>query len=77
MEFSVKGVPTLCQELESKYGKVFKFWFGDEPYVVLSDPEIARKLSLRFNTRPGFGKLNVLPHSETKLQKNGLFTTSE
>lgn len=77
IDFSTKGVPNFCQELEPKYGKLFKFWFCSQPWVVVSDPEIARKLLLRFNTRPSFDILNVLPHSELLLQSRGLFITTE
>ncbi|MEW5298014.1 MAG: hypothetical protein WDW36_001178 [Sanguina aurantia] len=75
--FAVKGVPGLCQELEPKHGKILKFWFASQPWVVISDPEIARKLSLRFNTRPTFNALNVLPHSELKVQALGVFETHD
>lgn len=54
-----------------------QFWFAAQPWVVVSDPEIARKLALRFNTRPGFDALNVLPHSELVLQQKGLFVTTD
>lgn len=65
------------QELEAKYGPIFKFWFGGNVWVVLSDPDVARKLSLRFNLRPGFDYLNVMPHRELAINKLGLAATSE
>ncbi|MEW5298015.1 MAG: hypothetical protein WDW38_003693 [Sanguina aurantia] len=77
LEFAVKGQPQLCHELTPKYGKVFKFWFGTVPHIVINDPEAARKLSLRFNTRPGFDSMNVLPHAEQALAKKGLFSTTD
>ncbi|MEW5316263.1 MAG: hypothetical protein WDW38_007644 [Sanguina aurantia] len=76
-EFSSKGLPDLCQDLDAKYGTVCKFWLGSQPWVVVSDPEIARRLSLRFNTRFGFDALNMFPHKELALQNMGLFQVSD
>lgn len=75
--YAIKGAPALCQELQPKYGKVFKFWFGSDPWVVISDPDLARQLSLRFNTRPNFDYLNTLPTADVMLQHNGIFSTTE
>lgn len=56
---------------------LLQFWLGSQPWVVVSDPEIARRLSLRFNTRFGFDALNMFPHKELALQNMGLFQVSE
>ncbi|MEW5298011.1 MAG: hypothetical protein WDW38_003697 [Sanguina aurantia] len=72
-----KSIPVLVQELEAKHGPVFKFWFGGNIWVVLSDPDVARRLSLRFTQRPGFDYLNVLPHKELEINKLGLAATSD
>lgn len=67
----------MVQELEVKYGPVFKFFFGSDVWVVVADPDIARQLSLRFNIRPDFDHLNVLPHAEIVTSKLGLVTATE
>lgn len=72
-----KGLPVLSQELEARFGPIFKFWVASDPWIVIADPDIARQLGLRFMTRPGFDKGNILPIEDVKISNLGLFGTSE
>ncbi|KAG2495759.1 hypothetical protein HYH03_006008 [Edaphochlamys debaryana] len=36
----------------TSYGTVCKFWFGTRPWVLISDPELVRKLANRWAARP-------------------------
>ncbi|CAL8467564.1 g7102 [Coccomyxa elongata] len=61
-----------------QYGKIFKYFAGAQPIVVINDAEMARLVSLRLSTRPQpRSPALLMPAKEAALQRMGLFSTND
>ncbi len=56
-EFRVKGVKPAMREWTEQYGKIFGFYDGVEPTLVISDPDLVRQVTIKqfhkFHSRKG------------------------
>jgi hypothetical protein len=64
------GIHEYTVRVARKYGPVALIWFGGDPTVVVSDPELARKVLLRFNQRRIFP--GVLRGEDYEVDRRGL-----
>lgn len=73
-------LPVYIYNCQLKYGKVFKFWFGSRPWVVIGDPEIARRILYKFVNRPDLpmtlhGRLDEINNSGLVFSRGQLWRT--
>ncbi|KAK9909472.1 hypothetical protein WJX75_002811 [Coccomyxa subellipsoidea] len=72
------GPHEVYSQWAQKYGKVFKYFAGAQPVVVINDAEMARLVSLRLSTRPqARNPATLMPPKEAAFQRNGLFSTND
>lgn len=64
------GIHEYTVKVAHNYGPVALIWFGGDPTVVVSDPEMARKVLLRFNQRRRFP--GVLRGEDYEVDRSGL-----
>lgn len=53
-DFMTKDSTKFIMACRAKYGPVYKIWFGCKPWVVVSDPDIGKRLNLKLIQRPPF-----------------------
>ncbi|KAK9909316.1 hypothetical protein WJX75_000424 [Coccomyxa subellipsoidea] len=76
-ELLSKGSAVVYTEWGQKYGKVYKYFSGAQPVVVINDAEMARLVSLRLSTRHEFrGPGSLFTGKEAEFNKVGLFSTN-
>jgi hypothetical protein len=50
-QISALGLPHVMAELEKNHGSVGLLWFGSTPWVILTDAELIRTMSVRYRNR--------------------------
>jgi len=72
-EFVSLSSHEFFNQCSRKYGKVFKIWFGAQPWVIVVDAEMGRKVNYKFLNRPKSIQ-NPLARGELIKEENkGLF----
>ncbi|GFR45349.1 hypothetical protein Agub_g6718, partial [Astrephomene gubernaculifera] len=54
-EIASMDMTAYLQHVARKYGPVCKIWVGSRPWVVISDPDLVRKLAYQCTARPSDG----------------------